>query len=78
MDMAAWAAVFTEDSTFTDESTLWLPAGTPPTGRRMDEQGCDVFEPIDGKIKRFGCYSEGAIVVTRLGVIDNLGAVLVP
>lgn len=30
------------------------PSGTlPPTGRRMDALCRDVFEPVDGKIKRF-------------------------
>ena len=58
---------------------LWLPAGTlPPTGKRMDAPCCDVFELIDGKIKRFDCYPEGSIILTQLGVIDNLGAALVP
>ena len=58
---------------------LRLPAGTlPPTGKRMDAPCCDVFELIDGKIKRFDCYPEGSIILTQLGVIDNLGAALVP
>ena len=130
MDMAAWAAAFTEDGTFTDESIgvtwqgpasspsrsrtttrafpdmhrelyhvyisgnivvvqlalqgthlgpLRLPAGTlPPTGKRMDAPCCDVFELIDGKIKRFDCYPEGSIILTQLGVIDSLSAALVP
>jgi ketosteroid isomerase-like protein len=56
---------------------LHLPAGTlPPTGKRMDAPCCDVFELIDGKIKRFDCYPEGTIILTQLGVIDNLGAAL--
>jgi ketosteroid isomerase-like protein len=56
---------------------LHLPAGTlPPTGKRMDAPCCDVFELIDGKIKRFDCYPEGTIILTQLGVFDNLGAAL--
>ena len=56
---------------------LHLPAGTlPPTGKRMDAPCCDVFELIDGKIKRFDCYPEGTIILTQLGVLDNLGAAL--
>jgi ketosteroid isomerase-like protein len=56
---------------------LHLPAGTlPPTGKRMDAPCCDVFELIDGKIKRFDCYPEGTIILTQLGVIDNLSAAL--
>ena len=58
---------------------LRLPAGTlPPTGKRMDAPCCDVFELIDGKIKRFDCYPEGSVILTQLGVIGNLGAALVP
>jgi ketosteroid isomerase-like protein len=53
---------------------LHLPAGTlPPTGRRMDAPCCDVFELADGKIKRFDCYPAGTVILTQLGVIDNLG-----
>ena len=56
---------------------LHLPAGNlPPTGKRMDAPCCDVFELIDGKIKRFDCYPEGTIILTQLGVFDNLGAAL--
>ena len=54
---------------------LHQPAGIlPPTGKRMDAPCCDVFELIDGKIKRFDCYPEGTVILTQLGVIDNLGA----
>jgi ketosteroid isomerase-like protein len=127
-DMAGWAAAFTPDGTFTDESIgvtwtgpnelpeqvenyarafpdmhrelyrvyvsgnivvvqlalqgthlgpLHLPAGIlPPTGKRMDAPCCDIFELIDGKIKRFDCYPEGTIILTQLGVFGNLDAVL--
>jgi predicted ester cyclase len=58
---------------------LDLPFGTlRPTGKRMDAPCCDVFELVDSKIKRFDCYPEGSIILTQLGVIDNLGAALVP
>jgi len=56
---------------------LHLPAGTlPPTGKRMDTPCCDVFELAEGKIKRFDCYPEGAVILTQLGVIGNLGSAL--
>ena len=56
---------------------LHQPTGIlPPTGKRMDAPCCDVFELIDGKIKRFDCYPEGTVILTQLGVIDNLGAAL--
>jgi hypothetical protein len=42
----------------------WDPLITPrgtilPTGKRMDAPCCDVFELVDGKIRRFDCYNEG-------------------
>ena len=56
---------------------LHLPTGTlPPTGKRMDAPCCDVFELVDGKIKRFDCYPEATIILTQLGVLGNLGAAL--
>jgi steroid delta-isomerase-like uncharacterized protein len=56
---------------------LHLPAGTlPPTGKRMDAPCCDVFELVDGKIKRFDCYPEASVILTQLGVIGSLGAAL--
>jgi ketosteroid isomerase-like protein len=58
---------------------LHLPVGTlRPTGKRMDAPCCDVFELVDGKIKRFDCYPEGSIILTQLGVIGNLSAALSP
>ena len=56
---------------------LHLPAGTlPATGKRMDAPCCDVFELVDGKIKRFDCYPEASVILTQLGVIGSLGAAL--
>lgn len=47
---------------------LELPSGTvPPTRKRMDAPCCDVFELVDGKIKRFDCYAEGSVIAARLG-----------
>jgi ketosteroid isomerase-like protein len=61
----------------THQGPLDLPAGTlRPTGKRMDAPCCDVFELVDGKIKRFDCYPEGSIILTQLGVIGNLSAAL--
>jgi ketosteroid isomerase-like protein len=46
----------------THTGPLELPAGTvPPTGKRMDAPCCDVFELVDGKIKRFDCYPSGTV-----------------
>jgi steroid delta-isomerase-like uncharacterized protein len=56
---------------------LSLPMGTiPATGKRMDAPCCDVFELSGDKVKRFDCYPEGSVVLSQLGVIHNLDAVL--
>ncbi|TQF07037.1 nuclear transport factor 2 family protein [Kitasatospora acidiphila] len=48
---------------------LELPPGTvPPTGKRMDAPCCDVFELVDGKIKRFDCYPSGTVIAAQLGL----------
>ena len=48
---------------------LSLPEGTiPPTGKRMDAPCCDVFELVDGKIKRFDCYAEASVIARQLGL----------
>lgn len=48
---------------------LETPEGTvPPTGKRMDAPCCDVFELVDGKIKRFDCYAEGSVIAKQLGL----------
>ncbi len=49
---------------------LELPSGTvPATGKRMDAPCCDVFELVDGKIKRFDCYAEGSVIAAQLGLV---------
>jgi ketosteroid isomerase-like protein len=54
---------------------LPLPVGDiPATGKRMDAPCADVFELVDGKIKRFDCYPSGTIIMTQLGVLENLSA----
>ncbi|MEY9844419.1 nuclear transport factor 2 family protein [Streptacidiphilus sp. MAP5-3] len=53
----------------TQNGPLQLPTGTvPPTGRRMDAPCCDVFELVDGKIKRFDCYPSGTVIAAQLGL----------
>jgi ketosteroid isomerase-like protein len=54
---------------------LKMPGGMiKPTGKRMDAPCADVFELVDGKIKRFDCYPSGTVVLTQLGVLENLSA----
>jgi hypothetical protein len=36
----------------------------------------DVFQLTDGKIKSFNCYPSGTVVLTQLGVLQKLEAVL--
>jgi hypothetical protein len=60
----------------THRGPLHLPAGTlPPTGKPIDAPCCSVFELADGKIKRLDSYPACMVILTQLGVIDNLGDV---
>ena len=53
----------------THTGPLELPAGTiPPTGKRINAPCCDVFELVDGKIKRFDCYNEASVIAQQLGL----------
>jgi steroid delta-isomerase-like uncharacterized protein len=46
-----------------------LSTGTiPATGKRMNAPSCDVFELVDGRIKRFDCYNEASVIATQLGL----------
>jgi ketosteroid isomerase-like protein len=61
----------------THDGPLQLPFGElPATGKEMDAPCCDVFELVDGKIKRFDCYPEGSVIFAQLGVLTNLAAAL--
>jgi ketosteroid isomerase-like protein len=63
----------------THDGALHLPFGMlPVTGERMDAPCCDVFKLANGKIQRFDCYPEGSVILSQLGVLSNLGAVLEP
>jgi len=63
----------------THDGALHLPFGMlPATGKRMDAPCCDVFKLTNGKIQRFDCYPEGSVILSQLGVLSNLGAVLQP
>jgi hypothetical protein len=54
------------------------PGTLPPTGNRMDAPCCDVFRLRDGRIQLFDCYPSGTVILGQLGVLANLGAVLLP
>ena len=63
----------------THDGALHLPFGMlPATGKRMDAPCCDVFTLVDGKIELFDCFPEGSVILSQLGVLLNLGAVLEP
>jgi ketosteroid isomerase-like protein len=56
----------------THDGPLVLPTGTvSPTGRRIDAPCCDVFEVVEGKIKRFDCYPSGTVIMAQLGVVGE-------
>jgi len=44
----------------------------PATGKRMDAPCCDVFDIVNGKIKRFDCYPSGTIIFGQLGVLADI------
>jgi ketosteroid isomerase-like protein len=61
----------------THKGPLQLPLGTiPPTGKRMNAPCCDVFRLNNGKIQSFNCYPSGTVVLTQLGILQKLEAVL--
>jgi hypothetical protein len=61
----------------THNGPLALPLGiVPPTRKRMDAPCCDVFRLKDEKIQSFNCYPSGTVILTQLGVLPNLEAVL--
>jgi ketosteroid isomerase-like protein len=61
----------------THQGPLHFPTGNiPATGKRMDAPCCDVFRLKEGKIQVFDCYPSGTVILTQLGVLGNLQAVL--
>jgi hypothetical protein len=42
----------------------------------MDAPCADIWELENGKIKKFDCYNEGSVILTQLGVIENLEGAL--
>lgn len=56
-----------------------LPAGggvIPPTGKEMHAPCCDVFHLKDGKVQSFHCYVAVPILLSQLGVFENLSAAI--
>jgi ketosteroid isomerase-like protein len=62
----------------THTGQLTTPMGVlPPTGNKMDAPCCDVFEIVDGKIKRFDCYPAGTIIFGQLGILANIQGAMI-
>jgi ketosteroid isomerase-like protein len=61
----------------THTGPLDMPFGSiPATGKKMDAPCCDVFQLKNGKIQRFDCYPSGTVILSQLGVLLNIEAVL--
>ena len=61
----------------THKGPLELPIGIiPPTGKKMNAPCCDVFQLTNGKIRSFNCYPSGTVVLSQLGILQKLEAVL--
>ena len=48
----------------------------PPTRNRMDAPCCDVFRLENGRIQLFDCYPSGTVILSQLGELGTLDAVL--
>jgi len=61
----------------THKGPLELPIGIiQPRGKRMNAPCCDVFQLTNAKIKSLNCYPSGTVVLTQLGILEQLKAVL--
>src|SRR6266478_9133103 len=61
----------------THKGSLELPIGIiQPTGKKMNAPCCDVFQLTNRKITSFNCYPSGTVVLTQLGILEKLKAVL--
>jgi len=61
----------------THKGPLELPIGIiQPTGKRMNAPCCDVFQLVNGKIESFNCYPSGTVVLSQLGVLQQLKPIL--
>jgi steroid delta-isomerase-like uncharacterized protein len=50
------------------------PPGFAPTGRRIDIDGIDVWDFVDGRIDRYRAYYDMALVARQLGVMPSPGS----
>ncbi len=56
---------------------LSMPFGTlRPTDKEMHAPCCDVWKLKDGKIHTFNCYTAATVILSQLGVLNNMEAAL--
>jgi ketosteroid isomerase-like protein len=61
----------------THKGDLPLPAGViSPTNKEIHAPCCDVFHLKDGKVRSFHCYVAVPILLSQLGVFENLSAAI--
>ena len=61
----------------THKGDLPLPAGViSPTNKEIHAPCCDVFHLKDGKVQSFHCYVAVPILLSQLGVLENLSAAI--
>ena len=61
----------------THEGALPFPPGAiPPTHKEIHAPCCDVFHLKDGKVVSFHCYVAVPILLSQLGVFNNLSAAI--
>ena len=61
----------------THKGDLPLPAGViSPTNKEIHAPCCDVFHLKDGKVQSFHCYVAAPILLSQLGVFENLSAAI--
>jgi len=61
----------------THKGNLPMPSGfIPPTNHEIHAPCCDVFHLQDGKVVSFHCYVAVPILLSQLGVFENLSAAI--
>jgi steroid delta-isomerase-like uncharacterized protein len=50
------------------------PPGFAPTGRRIDVDGIDVWDFVDGRIDRYRAYYDMSLIARQLGVMPSPGS----
>jgi hypothetical protein len=81
-DIQGWIDCFTPDGVFVDQSIQVTYKGPEEVAKPVGYYGAafsDMHRELpEGKIHIFNCYPEGSVVLSQLGVLSDLGAVLEP